>query len=84
MTRPTKHTAWGIVADMEDPIATVADLLKAMNLMAAHLNSDEDISALIRLLSFATLATKQVEEQRGQLFELLHPHNLASNPEARQ
>ncbi len=66
-TGPFRH-----VSDMENPLATVADILKGLALMAETM--DEDHGGVVQRLAWLALdQCNTVERHRGELFRLLHP-----------
>ncbi len=65
-----------LACDMEDPIATVRDLLRAILAIALSdgaLPDDRDVGAVMRLVILSERALSDVEKARGDLFGGLHP-----------
>lgn len=67
-TGPFRH-----VSDMENPLATVADILKGLALIAETM--DEDHGGVVQRMAWLALdQCKAAERLRGELFHLTHPN----------
>lgn len=68
---------------MEDPIATLRDLLRSIFAVATGdgaMPDERDALAVMRLIQLGEGSIKEIEVARGELFEGLHPY--AYGPEA--
>lgn len=60
------------VSDMETPLATVMDLLKAMAMLTETMDGDQ-AGVVQRLVFIASDACEDAERLRCELFRLTHP-----------
>lgn len=66
-TGPFRH-----VSDMENPLATVADILKGLALIAETI--DDDHGGVVQRMAWLALdQCNAAERLRGELFRLTHP-----------
>lgn len=70
-----KHevSAFSHVCKMEDPLATIKDLLKCLAFLAESLESD--VGSVVQRVAWLGIDEfDRVEEMRGELFKLTHPN----------
>jgi hypothetical protein len=70
---PYKSGPFRHVGDMEDPLATIADLLRGIAIIAESL--DEDVGSVVQRMAWLGLdQQKAAEKLRGELFHMTHPN----------
>jgi hypothetical protein len=67
-----KTDVFELVADMEDPLMTIKDLLTGIALIAQRMNDDTG-GAVGRIAMLGIVECDKAEETRGELFHLTHP-----------
>lgn len=72
MSNPYEKGPFRQVSDMETPLATVADVLKGLALIAETMDEDH-AGPVQRLAWFALKQCEAAEEFRCELFRLTHP-----------
>jgi hypothetical protein len=69
------QAAYTIVTDMEDDVEVAKDLANAVAYIAQTVNESDVGCTLQRLAWTIKTHVESIENRRGDLFDLLHPHS---------
>jgi hypothetical protein len=80
VSNPCETRLFEKVCDMEEPMAVIHDLLRALSCIAETLDDDEGM-VVVRLTWLALKELEVAEKLRGELFHLTHPRREETEKE---